>query len=325
MKSNHQQATLIGSIAVLLWSTLALFTTQANLVPPLLLLTLTFAVASFLFLVVYTLKGELKHSWKQTPKSAILMGGLGFYFYHFCYFYAFQHAPPVEAGLIAYLWPLLIVLMAGMTKGNSLSWTHLVGAVIAFIGTGIMLQSKGYAGDSQINESYNWTGYAAAFACAFIWSGYSVANRRYQSVPSSAVLWYCLLTTLLAGVSHLVLEEPFFEGLFSEKPFFEGQSESFPITTWIAILGLGLGPVGVAFFCWDFGVKKGNLSLLGVLAYTAPALSTVWLGLFTEAQLTMGQIIACTLITAGALFASLMPNKKIPNKKSPNKKMPSTQ
>lgn len=301
MTAHSPQATLIGSIAILLWSTLALFTTQANLVPPLLLLTLTFGVASLLFFIVYLVKGELKSSWAKTPKSAIIMGGLGFYFYHFCYFYAFQHAPPVEAGLIAYLWPLLIVLMAGMTKGNSLSWTHLVGAVIAFIGTGIMLQSKGQALEVESNTAYHWTGYAAAFACAFIWSSYSVANRRFQSVPSSAVLWYCLITTLLAGTSHLMIEAQ------SWTP-----SINFPISIWIAILGLGFGPVGIAFFCWDFGVKRGNLSLLGVLSYTAPALSTAWLGLFTEAQLTTGQIIACLLITAGALFASLMPNKKIP-------------
>ncbi|WP_137169987.1 DMT family transporter [Marinomonas sp. FW-1] len=301
MTANSPHATLIGSIAILLWSTLALFTTQANLVPPLLLLTLTFGVASLLFFIVYLAKGELKSSWANTPKSAIIMGGLGFYFYHFCYFYAFQHAPPVEAGLIAYLWPLLIVLMAGMTTGHSLSWTHLVGAVIAFIGTGIMLQSKGQSIEVESNAAYHWTGYAAAFACAFIWSSYSVANRRFQSVPSSAVLWYCLVTTLLAGASHLMIEAQNWQ-----------PSIDFPASTWIAILGLGLGPVGVAFFCWDFGVKKGNLSLLGVLSYTAPALSTAWLGLFTDAQLTIGQIIACLLITAGALFASLMPNKKIP-------------
>lgn len=299
MTAHSPQATLIGSIAILLWSSLALFTTQANLVPPLLLLTLTFGVASLLFFIVYLAKGELKSSWAKTPTSAIVMGGLGFYFYHFCYFYAFQHAPPVEAGLIAYLWPLLIVLMAGMTKGNSLSWTHLVGAVIAFIGTGIMLQSKGQVTEIDTNTAYNWTGYAAAFACAFIWSSYSVANRRFQTVPSSAVLWYCLVTTLLAGASHLMIEAE------------NGKlSLDFPAGTWIAILGLGFGPVGIAFFCWDTGVKKGNLSLLGVLSYTAPALSTAWLGLLTDAQLTTGQIIACLLITAGALFASLMPNKK---------------
>lgn len=301
MTTYNPQATVIGSMAILLWSSLALFTTQANSVPPLLLLTLTFGVASALFFVVYLFKGELKSSWKQTPKSAILMGGLGFYFYHFFYFYAFQNAPPVEAGLIAYLWPLLIVLMAGMTKGNALSWTHLVGAVVAFIGTGIMLQSKSQVLTTESNAVYHWTGYAAAFACALIWSSYSVANRRYQDVPSSAVLWYCLITTLLAGVSHLAVEAQSWT-----------TSTSFPATTWVAILGLGFGPVGIAFFCWDLGVKKGNLSLLGVLSYTAPALSTAWLGLFTDAVLTTGQIIACLFITTGALFASLMPNKKMP-------------
>ncbi|ETI61950.1 aromatic amino acid exporter YddG [Marinomonas profundimaris] len=301
MTVNNPQATLIGTMAIFLWSVLALFTTQASLVPPLLLLTLTFGVASLLFFLVYLIKGELRTSWKKTPIRAILMGGLGFYFYHFCYFYAFQHAPPVEAGLIAYLWPLLIVLMAGMAKGNTLSWTHLVGAMIAFLGTGIMLQSKGQSIDID-SSNLHWTGYAAAFACAFIWSSYSVANRRFQAVPSSAVLWYCIMTTLLAGASHLALETP---------------QWSFPLTTWIAILGLGLGPVGVAFFCWDFGVKKGNLSLLGVLSYTAPALSTAWLGLFTDAQLSTGQIIACLLITAGALFASLMPRLNLKNKKIP--------
>ena len=251
MNTHNPKATLIGSIAIMLWSSLALFTTQANSVPPLLLLTLTFGVASLLFFVVYLLKGELKRSWRQTPKSAILMGGLGFYFYHFCYFYAFQHAPPVEAGLIAYLWPLLIVLMAGMTKGNTLSWTHLVGAVVAFIGTGIMLQSKAQILTTDNNTAYHWTGYAAAFACAFIWSSYSVANRRYQDVPSSAVLWYCLITTLLAGVSHLAIESQSWT-----------TSTSFPVTTWIAILGLGFGPVGIAFFCWDFGVKKATYPCL---------------------------------------------------------------
>ena len=302
MTSHSPQATLIGSIAILLWSSLALFTTQANLVPPLLLLTLTFGVASLLFFIVYLAKGELKSSWSKTPTSAIAMGGLGFYFYHFCYFYAFQHAPPVEAGLIAYLWPLLIVLMAGMIKGNYLSWTHLVGAVVAFIGTGIMLQSKGQVTEIDTNTAYHWTGYGAAFACAFIWSSYSVANRRFQTVPSSAVLWYCLVTTLLAGASHFMIETQ--NGTLSLD---------FPASTWIAILGLGFGPVGIAFFCWDTGVKKGNLSLLGVLSYTAPALSTAWLGLFTDAQLTTGQIIACLLITVGALFASLMPNKKMPS------------
>lgn len=288
------KGTVIGSIAILLWSSLALFTTQASGVPPLLLLTLTFAVASLLFFIVYMIKGQLVSSWQRTPILAKAMGGLCFFFYHFCYFYAFQHAPPVEAGLIAYLWPLLIVLLAGITGGNKLLWTHLIGAIVAFIATGIMLQSRRHGlNDSDIQATP--LGYAAAFACAFIWSGYSVANRRFSTVPSSAVLWYCLITTILAGTAHLLLET-------SDWQFSAG--------TWIAVVGLGFGPVGIAFFCWDVGVKHGNLSLLGVLSYTAPALSTAWLGLFGNQTLTHAQIIACLMITASALFASFMPTKR---------------
>ncbi|MCV2402144.1 EamA family transporter [Marinomonas sp. C2222] len=302
MNINRKQATAIGCLAIFLWSTLALFTTQANSVPPMLLLTITFSVASVLFLGVYLLKGEVKSSWKKTPLKTVMTGGLSFFFYHYLYFYAFQNAPPVEAGLIAYLWPLLIVLMVGFTKGNHLLWTHLIGATIAFIGTGIMLYSKEGATDVGYEETFHWTGYAAAFACAFIWSGYSVSNRKHQDVPSSAVLWYCLITALLAAIFYIFTEAQ--ESSFSVK--------SINFDTWVAIIGLGLGPVGIAFFCWDLGVKKGNLSLLGVLAYTTPAISTIWLALFTSLQLSKGQWIACSMITLGALFASLATSKKAP-------------
>ncbi|MEO9655284.1 aromatic amino acid exporter YddG [Marinomonas sp.] len=294
---NSPIATGVGSIAILLWSILALFTTQANQVPPLLLLTLTFAIASALFFLVYIIKGEIKQAWQKTPINAMLICGSAFFAYHFFYFYAFSHAPAVEAGLIAYLWPLLIVLMAGLGPNNRLLWPHVVGALVAFAGTGIMLFAKDSVSLTESNLDYDWTGYGAAIACAFIWSSYSVFNRRYQSVPSSGVLWYCLITAFLAGLSHLALEE---------------QNYQFSTSTWLAIFALGLGPVGVAFFCWDFGVKRGNLSLLGVLSYTTPALSTAWLVLFTNAPLTKAQFIACAFITLGALFASVMPTKKSP-------------
>ena len=294
---NSTIATGVGSLAILLWSILALFTTQASQVPPLLLLALTFAIASGLFLLVYLLKGEIKHAWRHTPSSAMLVCGSAFFAYHFCYFYAFSHAPAVEAGLIAYLWPLLIVLMAGLGPNNKLLWPHVVGALVAFAGTGIMLFTKDSGSLTESNINHDWTGYGAAIACAFIWSSYSVFNRRYQSVPSSGVLWYCLITAFLAGLSHLALEE---------------QSYQFTTSTWAAIFALGLGPVGIAFFCWDFGVKRGNLSLLGVLSYTTPALSTGWLVLLTDEILTQAQLIACLMITLGALFASVMPTKKSP-------------
>ena len=41
--------------------------------------------------------------------------------YHCAYFFAIQSAPPVEASLIAYLWPLLIVVFAAFLPGERLA------------------------------------------------------------------------------------------------------------------------------------------------------------------------------------------------------------
>ena len=45
-------------------------------------------------------------------------------------------------------------------------------------------------------------------------------------------------------------------------------------TAWLALVGLGLGPVGAAFLLWDIGMKQGNVPLLGVLSYASPIIST---------------------------------------------------
>ena len=61
--------------------------------------------------------------------------------------------------------------------------------------------------------------------------------------------------------------------------------------------------MGIAFFTWDYGIKHGNLQLLGVLAYAAPMISALLLvsAGFGEATLTLG--LACTLIVIGSLIA----------------------
>ncbi len=38
-----------------------------------------------------------------------------------------------------------------------------------------------------------------------------------------------------------------------------------------------LGPVGLAFYVWDIGVKQGDIQLLGTSSYAAPLLSTLLL------------------------------------------------
>lgn len=278
-------ATLIGGVAILLWSTLALFTTQAKGLPPFQLLAMCFLVAFFASLLAQINRlPEALRNYRQ-PWGVWLLNVSGLFGYHFFYFLALDHAPPVQAGLIAYLWPLLIVLFSALLPGERLRWFHVTGGLISMLGAVLIVTRGGTAG---LRSEY-LAGYFAAIICALIWAGYSISNRRFKQVPTSAVGGFCLLVAILGATSHFYFEETVIP---------QGSQ-------WLAIIGLGLGPIGLAFFVWDYGVKHGHIQLLGVLSYSAPLLSTLLLLAAGKAQWHYSILLACVLVIAGALLASL--------------------
>jgi drug/metabolite transporter (DMT)-like permease len=282
--AHRLRATLIGGIAVLLWALLALFTTGAAGIPPFQLLAMTFAVAFVVSLAVLAARGRRAFAaWRQRPAVwALGVGGL--FGYHFFYFVALGNAPAVDASLIAYLWPLLIVVFSALLPGERLRWFHLAGAAMGLVGAGLLV-TKG--GSLTFDARYS-LGYLAACACALTWSTYSVTNRRFGAVPTEVVGGFCGAVTLLALLCHLAVETTVMpQGL-----------------QWLAVLGLGLGPVGAAFFVWDYGTKHGNIQVLGALAYAAPLLSTLILIAFGQAEATWQVGLACLLIVFGAVLAS---------------------
>ncbi|MDI4666268.1 EamA family transporter, partial [Xanthobacter autotrophicus] len=222
---------------------------------------------------------------KQRP-LAYLHGVGGLFGYHFLYFTALKWAPAAEAGLIAYLWPLLIVLLSAFLPGGGLRRVHVIGALMGFAGTVVLLLGKG--GFTGVEMRFA-PGYLAAFACAFIWSSYSVASRHFADVPTQAVAGFCLATAVLAGLCHLALERTVWPS---------GALE------WAAVALLGVGPVGLAFYTWDIGMKRGDVSLLGVASYAAPVLSTLLLVATGFAAPSWSLALACALIVGGAFVAT---------------------
>ena len=279
-----RRATLIGAIAVLLWATLAALTAASGQVPPFQLAAMSFAIGGGVGLVVLARSGRGLSRWRQ-PWPVWALGVAGLFGYHFAYFTALRNAPPVEAGLIAYLWPLLIVLFSALLPGERLRWYHVVGGVTGFAGA-VLIVTGGQSVGFRTEFAF---GYVMALVCAFTWSGYSVLSRRFGAVPTDIVAGYCVATAVLAMLAHLMLETT----VLPTSPI-----------EWFAIAGLGLGPVGAAFYVWDHGVKHGDIQVLGALSYLAPLLSTLLLVVvgLAEANLAIG--IACVLITVGAMLAS---------------------
>jgi drug/metabolite transporter (DMT)-like permease len=276
--------TLSGLAAIGLWSVLALFTAGTGPIPPFQLAAITFAIATLVGAGFILATGRGFSVLRQPPRAWAL-GLYGLFGYHALYFAALKLAPPAEAGLVAYLWPLLIVLMTALLPGESLSRRHVGAASLGFLGVIVLGLGKGGVGF----DAANWPGYAAALGCAFIWSSYSVLSRLQGDVPTEAVTGFCASTALLSALCHLLFETPVWDQTALQ---------------WACIAGLGLGPVGAAFFLWDHGMKRGDIRLLGTASYAAPVISTVLLVAFGFASAHWTLALACALIVGGAVIAS---------------------
>jgi drug/metabolite transporter (DMT)-like permease len=277
------RATLIGFSAVAMWALLALLTAASGHVPPFQLSALAFTVGTGVGLAMRAVSPPAAHP--PIPPIVWLIGVAGLFGYHFFYFTALRNAPAVEASLIAYLWPLLIVVGSALLPGEKLEWHHVAGAALGLCGA-FLIVSKG--GGLSFDGAHVF-GYAMAGLCALTWSAYSLASRRFPSVPTSVVTWFCAATALLSLLCHLALEQTVW-------PQGAGQ--------WLAVLGLGLMPVGAAFYTWDYGVKHGNIQVLGAASYAAPLLSTLVLIAAGMAEPPARILAACLLITAGAVLAA---------------------
>jgi drug/metabolite transporter (DMT)-like permease len=278
------RATLIGLIAILMWSLLALLTVATGRVPPFQLAALTFAIGALVGPLTWLWRGEGWGALRQPP-VAWLVGVGGLFGYHALYFISLRHAPPAEAGLVNYLWPLLIVVFSAFLPGERLAVHHILGALLGLAGTVLLFVGRGVSG-------FEWQyapGFLAAFIAAFVWAIYSVASRRLQHVPTDAVAGFCAVTSLLAAACHLMLE-----------------TTVWPETTgqWLAVLALGIGPVGAAFYVWDVGMKRGDIRVIGAASYATPLVSTGFLILAGIAEATATLALAALLIGGGGLIAA---------------------
>jgi drug/metabolite transporter (DMT)-like permease len=279
------RATLIGISAILMWALLAPLTALTGALPPFQTVAVAFAIGGVTGICGTLAGGRHPVRSMRQPAAVWLLNVGGLFGFHFLYFLSLKSAPAVEANLINYMWPLFIVLFSALLPGERLRWWHIAGAVAGLAGTGLLVtKGSGFT----IRTEY-LAGYIAALGSALIWTTYSLLNRRFGKVPTDAVSGFCLVTAGLALVCHLAWETTVWPG---------------DAVGWVALVGLGIGPVGAAFFAWDHGVKRGDIRALGALSYASPLLSTLLLIGFglTPGHWTVWA--ACGLIVGGALLAS---------------------
>ncbi len=267
--------------AIALWSSLAVLGLTLRDVPPFLLVGCA--------LLLGAVCGLPSARLRDARPGVLLLGVYGLFAYHFCLFLGLRLAPPVEANLLNYLWPLLIVLLSPLlVAGTALRPRHLAGALLGFGGAALLV-TGGRTGFSSAGAA----GYVLAIAAAVIWSTYSLLTRRIGSFPTSAIATFCLVSGVLALGCHAALE-PRYVPRASELPF---------------LLLLGLGPMGAAFYLWDRALKGGDPRVVGTLAYLTPLLSTLLVATFGGGRLGPTSLAAMALIVGGAQVGTWSPGK----------------
>jgi drug/metabolite transporter (DMT)-like permease len=241
-----------------------------------------FAIGGAVGLAVVVAKGRA--GLLRQPPLAWAHGVGGLFGYHALYFLAFALAPAVEVNLINYLWPLLIVLLAAPIRGLRLGPARLTGVGLGVAGCALLV------GPGAAFPPEAVPGFLAALGCAVVWSVYSVTagTRRLVAVPTEAVAGFCLATAALAALLHVIFE-----------------ATVAPTTReWAAVVALGLGPVGAAFFLWDIGMKRGDPRLLGTLAYAVPVASTLTLIAAGEGTMSLRVAAATAMVAGGGFIAA---------------------
>src|SRR5438270_6178191 len=277
-------ATLIGLTAILMWSLLSVLTVATGTIPAFQLAAMTFAIGAAVAFASWIWRPAAFQALRQ-PVIAWVVGVGGLFGYHALYFLALRFAPPAEAGLLNYLWPLLIVLFSSLLPGERLAPHHIIGALLGLAGTVLLFAGNGGSGFAPAQIP----GLAAAFVAAFVWAAYSVMSRKLKAVPTDAVAGFCLATALLSAVVHGFIEVTVWPDTVAQ---------------WLAVAALGLGPVGAAFYAWDIGMKRGDIRVLGAASYVTPLLSTAFLMIAGFAKPSVSIAVAAVLIGGGGLIAA---------------------
>jgi drug/metabolite transporter (DMT)-like permease len=281
--SPSRAATGLGVGAILLWASLASLTALSGRFPPFQTTAIAFAIGGAVIGLGAALRGRLALLRPTLASLALSIGGL--FGYHALYFSALKLAPPAEANLIASLWALFIVLFSGLLPGHRLRVAHIAAALMGLAAATLLVWDKLGTAASPAAA----LGFALAFGCALVWSSYSVGSRLLAAVPSESLAVSCLATAGLALACSLA---------------FETWTRPADATSWVALVGLGIGPVGAAFLLWDIGMKRGDVSLLGVLSYASPVISTALLVVLGFAEPAWTLAVACGLMVAAAVVAT---------------------
>lgn len=275
------QATFCALGAIALWASLASLGVALRHIPPFLLTGSALLIGSALS---WPFVARDRGAWRVPPRT-LALGVYGLFGFHFLLFIALRLAPPVEANLVNYLWPLFMVVLAPVfLPGMRLRAVHLAAGLLGFAGAAVAILGGDATAGGGLAGGWAW-GYLPALGSAFIWASYSLLTRRVPAFPTAAVGLFGLVSGLLSLLCHGLLEP----------------AAAVTAGDWLLLVAMGLGPLGAAFFLWDRALKLGDARHIGILSYLTPLASTALLIAISGRTASAGIVLAAAMIIAAAV------------------------
>lgn len=293
--TSKRNATLIGLIAVLLWSSIVgLIRSVSESLGATGGAAMMYSVASVFLLISI---GFPKIS--EFPRRYLIWGSLLFVSYELCLAlsigYSNTNRQAIEVGMVNYLWPALTMVAAILFNNQKSSWLVIPGFVIAILGICWVLGGEQGLDFASMLENIkdNPLSYGLAFIGALIWAAYCTLTARIANGKNGVTLFF-MLTALVLWVKYLVIG---------------GAPMVFNLHA-IIYLALAAAAMGFGYAAWNVGILHGNVTILAGASYFIPVFSAALAAIVLHTPLSMSFWQGAAMVCIGSVLCWLATRPK---------------
>lgn len=284
------RATLIGLIAVALWSTIiGLIRVVSEGLGPTAGAAMIYTVGSILLL--FTVGFPKLRSF---PPRYLLFGSILFVAYELCLALAVGFASDgrqaIEISIVNYLWPALTILFAIAFNGQKSNLLIVPGLLLSIFG---VFRVVGEGHDVALAEllnniQSNPLSYGLAFSGALIWATYCTVTSRLAAGSNGITLFF-MLTALTLWCLHLAGGGGI--GIFDYR-----------VAGYLLLAGAAMG---FGYAAWNVGILHGNVTLLAVASCFIPIFSSAFSSMLLHTTLSISLWQGASMVCVGSTLCWL--------------------
>lgn len=281
------KATLIGLIAVALWSSIVgLIRGVSESFGATGGAALIYTLGSALLLCSV---GPTRVS--RLPRRYLVIGGGLFVAYEWCLSlslgYANNARQAIEVGMVNYLWPAFTMTAAILFNRQRSNFLIVPGFMLGILGICWVLGGEQGLDIAAMlaNVRSNPLSYGLAFAGAAIWAAYCTVTVRIAKGQNGVTLFFALTAATL-WIKYALQDNP-------------------PMTMTlhsIALLVLAASAMGFGYAAWNVGILRGNVTILAGASYFIPVFSAAIAAALLSAPLSLAFWQGACMVTGGSLL-----------------------